>query len=235
MAALASGVVVIALAVGLWRIPAAVPKFLLLCAACALVPAILLEHVSELYAYNAAPYFALLVGLAIASLWQKRKQALAIGLGLAIGCHIFADRQKAALMYANGKAAERLLCPPSGNTSHQMPAGGEIILAESPVAEPRYSIYLLHGLDVLAIGCWRFGAIFGRPDVAVTLMPMEEALTIAAGQDSVDAGTQKRSFAAAGIGFLTSPCGVAESVKGKEGGRGERIRTSDLLVPNQAL
>ena len=177
VAALASGVVLIALAIGLWRIPAAAPKFLLLCAVCALVPAILLEHVSELYAYNAAPYFALLVGLAIASLWHMRKQALAIGLGLAIGAHVFAGRQKAALMYANGKAAERLL-PAIQQYIRHMPAGGEIILAQAPVAEPRYSIYLLHGLDVLAIGCWRFGAIFGRPDVAVTLMPMEEAMTL---------------------------------------------------------
>lgn len=177
VAALASGVLLIALAVGLWRIPAAVPKFLLLCAACALVPAILLEHVSELYAYNAAPYFALLAGVATGSLWHKRKQALAIGLGLVIGAHIFADRQKAALMYANGKAAERLL-PAIEQYIHHMPVRGEIILAQSPVAEPKYSIYLLHGVDVLAIGCWHFGAIFGRPDVAVTLMPMEEAVTL---------------------------------------------------------
>ena len=177
VAALASGVVVVALAVGLWRIPADIPKFLVLCAFCALVPAILLEHVSELYAYNAAPYFALLVGLAIATVWRKRKQALAIGLGLAIGCQIWADREKAALMYANGKAAERLL-PALQQYIDRMPRGGEIILAQSPVAEPRYSIYLLHGLDVLSIGCWRLGAIFGRPDVGVTLMPVEEAVTL---------------------------------------------------------
>jgi hypothetical protein len=223
VAALASGVVLIALTVGLWRIPA-VPKFLLVCAACALVPAILLEHVSELYAYNAAPYFALLVGLAAGSLGQRRKQALAIALGLTIGSQIFADRQKAALMDANGKAAERLL-PAIQQYIDHMPAGGEIILAQLPVAEPRYSIYLLHGLDVLAIGCWHFGAIFGRPDVAVTLMPMEEAMALPPDRTRLMLELKDDRL---------QPL-VKATVKRKEGGRGERIRTSDLLVPNQAL
>lgn len=146
---------------------------LVCCVMASLFPALVLQHVSELYVYNAMPWVALLFGLGLGELWVRgpaARVAMAICTVTLFGGLLFADRQKSILMDANGRAAARLV----SDIAHyvkQLPANGEIVLTEEAQARPKYSVYVLNGLDVLEFGDRKLGAICGRPDVKVTILP----------------------------------------------------------------
>ncbi len=165
---------------GLWRQPRPLVALLLLCVASAMVPALLLQHVSELYVYNMAPYAALVCGLALGALWNYRppaKIAVALCLFLMVAGQLCANREKARFMDSNGQAAKRLV-PEIVRYFPRLAYGGEILLTESPIPGPKYSVFLLHGLDVLEFGSERLGPIYRRPDVRVRIVPKAEILSL---------------------------------------------------------
>lgn len=145
--------------------------WLLGCSLAALFPAFLLQHVSELYFYNAVPFAALLFSLAFGSLWDKGSSAKAVAAGcvfLLIGGQALAARQKASLMYGNGRRAATVvasLVP----FIRSIPRSGRIILVQPPGERLKYSVYVLEGFDILEFGEGRLGPIFGRPDVNVSI------------------------------------------------------------------
>lgn len=168
-------------AIGIWRTPRGLAALLLTCIGCAMFPAVVLQHASELYVYNAAPYAALLLGYAFATLWARTgvwRIAAVICVVLLAGAQLIAVRQKGSLMNGNGERAQALLGP-LVQYIHQAPAGGDIVLTKDLNPLPEYSVYLLNGVNVLEFGCENLGAIFGRPDVRVHIEPKASLSSIA--------------------------------------------------------
>jgi hypothetical protein len=146
------------------------------CVLTTLFPAVLLQHISELYVYNAAPGIALLLGIALAAFWRgglARRTVSVAGIVLLVGGQFAADRQKAALMNGNGSSAAALIAAAREHIT-AMPPGGEVILTEEPSSAPTYSVYVLHGLDVLRFGAKQIGPLCGRSDVQVKIIPKPE-------------------------------------------------------------
>jgi hypothetical protein len=151
---------------------------LLICTVAAVFPAFILQHISELYFYNAYPYFALLAALALGSLASRglalRSVMVACSAMLLAG-QVFATRQKASLMNNNGIAAARLLASIS-QYMQGLPEGSEIWLIGGESSGPKYSVFVLNGLDVLEIGESNIGPVLGRPDILVRFVSNESLL-----------------------------------------------------------
>jgi hypothetical protein len=88
-----------------------------------------------------------------------------------------ANREKARSMDNNGQAAKRLV-PKIVNYFPRLANGGEILLTEDPIQGLKYSVFLLHGLDVLEFGSERLAPIFQRSDVRVRIVPKAEILSL---------------------------------------------------------
>ncbi len=137
-----------------------------------LFPTFLLEHVSELYVYNAIPFLALVIGIAFGAIWRwnstGRIAAPGLILLLVVG-QTAAVRQKSELMALNGRRAAQMI---AGINSYlqNMPAGSEIDLVRTATAEPTYSVFVLHGFDVLDYGNIKLAAVLGRPDMRIDMV-----------------------------------------------------------------
>jgi hypothetical protein len=142
------------------------------CVLAALFPALLLGHVSELYVYNAYAYIALFIALALGALANRGyalRAAMLLCSILLLAGQVFANRQKASLMNANGEKAAALMASIAPYIQ-RLPQNGEVWLIREESAAPEYSIYVLSGLDVLEFGEDRLGPMNGRPDVNVKLV-----------------------------------------------------------------
>jgi hypothetical protein len=151
--------------------------FLALCAVASLFPTYLLSHVSELYLYNAMPFLALSMGIALASLFRRGRwgQIAAISCAaLVIGTQIFADRQKAELMRQNGSRAASMMAA-IAQFMKEVPPSGEILLVNTAGRKPEYSVFVLKGFDVLEFGTYKLGPLLGRRDVNVRIMEETDA------------------------------------------------------------
>jgi hypothetical protein len=139
-------------------------------------PVIPLRHVSELYMYAAMPFLALLYGLAMGTLVEDRRWRMPVGafiaLSLALNAH--AANSKARMVDANARRAMAMI-DAIRRALPEVPQGGKILLSESP-PDYEYSIFVVHGADVLKVGAQRLGPLLGRPDVAL------EVVTQARGQ-----------------------------------------------------
>ena len=145
---------------------------LLACAAGALFPAFLLQHISELYLYNAFPFLALLFAGAFGSLWRRGKAVrvvVVICLGVMFCGQVIAVRQKSSLMYKNGQTAAGMRATLSPYIEKLPPHSTVLLVRNNPPA-PRYSVFLLNGLDVLEYGAPKLGPMYGRPDVDVRIV-----------------------------------------------------------------
>ena len=176
-----AGIVLIA-AVILWGILRTPRKSLVIwlvgCSLAALFPAFLLQHVSELYFYNAIPFVALLFSLALGSLWKRTVVARAAAAACAvflIGGQIFACVQKSSLMRDNGRRATAILSTLVPRI-RSLPEAGRIVLVQPPGERLKYSVYILEGFDILEFGAGRLGEIFGRPDVSVSIAEDQQIL-----------------------------------------------------------
>jgi hypothetical protein len=162
----------------------ALAALLAFCVVAALFPALLLGHVSELYVYNAYAYIALLFALALRALANRGyagRAAMLFCSGLLLAGQVFANRQKASLMNANGEKAAALMASLAPYIQ-RLPHNGEVWLIRDDKTAPGYSIYILNGLDVLEFGEDRLGPMNGRPDVNVRIVP-RGALTNAGRKD----------------------------------------------------
>lgn len=145
-----------------------------------LFPAYLLTHVSELYLYNAIPFLAVVFGISIGGLWHRdvwgRVAAVACA-ALLLGGHLYANREKAALMARNGRRAG-IIYSAIARYLPSMPPDSRILLVNPPDRTPEYSVFLLKGFDVVDLGNLRIGPIWGRPDVRVELVEESEARSL---------------------------------------------------------
>jgi hypothetical protein len=116
-------------------------------AACAAMPVVLLNHVSELYAYNLAPFAAIIVALALPPLMEVRRTLLVRALTTVfllgvLFSHVVAVKRKASQFEANGRDAV-VLVPLVIDFARQLPPSGVLVLCEPPhPATMSYSEFL---------------------------------------------------------------------------------------------
>ena len=149
---------------------------LAICTVAGIFPAFILQHVSELYFYNAYPYFALLAALAFGALANRGiaiRVAMLVCSAMLLAGQVFATRQKASLMNKNGNAAAGMLASLS-QYMPGLPPSSEIWLIGGESSGPKYSVFVLNGLDVLEIGESNIGPVLGRPDVLVKFVSNDE-------------------------------------------------------------
>jgi len=156
-------------------------KRLVLClAACALAslfPTYLLSHVSELYLYNAMPFLGLMVGIALASLFDRSQASRILAItcaALLLVTQIHADRQKADLMTENGRRAASMMAS-IAQFMTKLPPHSEILLVNAQGLRPEYSVFVLSGFDVLEFGTYKLGPLLGRSDVNVRIIEETDA------------------------------------------------------------
>lgn len=134
-------------------------------AACTGVPVVLMNHVSELYAYNVAPFAAVIVALALSALLEARRSRLVCGitavffLGVLVS-NVVAVNQKAARLAVRGHHAV-VLIPQVVEFARDLPRGGTMLLYDP--LEPgsiSYSDYL--GGPLSAINDGSEGKYVGR-------------------------------------------------------------------------
>lgn len=150
---------------------------LTLLALASLFPAYLLTHVSELYLYNAIPFLALIVGMALGSLWYRTRgwKVVAIACtGLLICGEVYADREKTHLMVLNGRRAGAIYAD-LDRILPALPLKSRVLLVNPGGRSPEYSVFLLKGFDVVDLGNLRIGPVLGRPDVRVELIEESQA------------------------------------------------------------
>jgi hypothetical protein len=100
--------------------------------ACAGVPVVLTNHVSELYAYNVAPFLAVIVALALPPLLEPRRPLLVrsvtavLLLGVLVS-DVVAVNHKASQMAVNGHNAV-VLMPQVVDFARQLPPDGKLLL-----------------------------------------------------------------------------------------------------------
>jgi hypothetical protein len=168
----------LAVGVGLYRARRSrLTVFLLGCSVLALFPAALLNHVSELYLYNALPFVSLLVGLGLGTLLTSVRStpvrvALALGVTAFFIGHAAGSRSKASLMQENGERAERILAELLP-CMDELPPNASVRLINSPSARLTYSVYLLPEFNVFRIGEAPVARLAGRPDVTVRVVDPE--------------------------------------------------------------
>lgn len=137
-----------------------------------LFPTFLLEHVSELYVYNAMPAVALIMGIAFGSLWRRNNLGRVAAAGcliLFLGGQAMAVRQKSKLMALNGVRAARMIASISEYLP-ALPTGSEVDLIRAATNKPAYSVFVLNGFDVLDFGNINLGAVLRRPDVRINIV-----------------------------------------------------------------
>lgn len=183
LAALGATAVFAALALAGLRMSRARRGTLALVAAFATVcmfPAVMLNHVSELYAYNIMPFVSILAGAGLgalpAAVRPRRTAGAAAAAAIAIlfASHIAAVRGKAALMQDAGETQNEMRTEVESYIA-RAPEDGELILVNPPKTAVEYSIYLLDGFDALryAVPAMRRNA--GRPDVGVVIVDAMDA------------------------------------------------------------
>ena len=145
------------------------------CSVIALVPMIALNHVSEAHIYNSMPFFSILVGMGLGTLGYRAVQRKWRGLAYATLVlalylsHYQATQYKVGMMRANGARATELL-QQIEPFLEQVPANGELVLANPPGESFEYSIFALKDFNVLALGLRRsVERMSGRRDITVRI------------------------------------------------------------------
>jgi hypothetical protein len=143
------------------------------------VPALLLNHVSELYAYNSMPFFCLLAGLsfdrlfALCAAGASRRNVLAGLTCLFVLVQAGSVEHKVSLMKTRGEEATDLLNK-IAPIAAGVPRNGTLLLVSSDSAECRYSVFLLHGFDNLQSGFMRINQLADRTDFTVGTATISE-------------------------------------------------------------
>ena len=173
----AFGAVIVAAGAGFafaWSGKTRLAVVLLLLGGASLFPAALLRHVSELYAYNALPFVALLIGLGASTLLARLRAGAARGAVLAAltvlaVSHVLAVYQKAGMMVDNGEKAASLLqrVVPLVRAA---PPNALVVLRNPPDNPPRYSVFALSGFDPLFSGERYLNQAARRPDVSAVVL-----------------------------------------------------------------
>ena len=170
-------------AVGLWY--ASRRGVMLLMAGLALLglfPMVLMNHVSELYAYNSMPFVAVLVGIGLGQLWlvlrpnRAGRAFLVLAACVLMGSHIVAVRSKARLMDYNGRRATALL-QQVNSFADNAPLNGRLWLCNPSVEDVEYSVFHMSGFNVLR-SAFSVPHLWNRADLEIRVVsPAEMAGT----------------------------------------------------------
>jgi hypothetical protein len=159
-----------------WRLVAALAALVVV----SLFPAALLNHVSELYAYNAMPFVSVLAGIGFGGWFRPgareslRGKAAAAGVILVFAAHSFAVGSKSVLMREAGEQSHDLLVQIESFVP-LVPAGGRLVLVNPETDDVEYSVYRFNGFNVLCLGSWPVDAWSGRNDFTVTVLDQPSA------------------------------------------------------------
>ena len=178
-----------------------------LLAACAGVPVVLMNHVSELYAYNMAPFWAIIVALALPALLETRRPRLvrimtAVLLLGVLASDVVAVNRKASQMAVNGHNAV-VLMPQIVDFARQLPPGGKMLLWDCQ--EPgtlSYSVFLMSPFMSVEWGGDWVKHLAHRPDIHIKVVaePALEPADIVLVPHTTDGILQVRALSS-----LTSP------------------------------
>jgi len=173
LALVSTGVIMTATAYGHWRMRTPRVSFAL----CVLIlvsffPVFLLNHVSELYVYNAMPAVAILFGVGIGRLVTSRSHVRGVAIVCSLGlllAHAASVQSKTRLMKANGNRAGLLLreIRPYLQT---VPADGYLLLVNPSADCLQYSVFLLPGFRVLEKGLHYLYTVAGRDNFAIEVL-----------------------------------------------------------------
>ncbi len=150
-----------------------------------LFPMILLNHVSELYAYNCMPFVSILAGCALGTLYQMVRPRRGLKLVwyflviILFFNHVFAVEKKASMMKANGERAAILLDQIIPH-AQRLPENGELWLLNPPGTGYEYSIYILEGFNYLNTGLNSIQQLSGRNDVTARIVSAADVAGLSA-------------------------------------------------------
>lgn len=139
-----------------------------------LFPAVLMNHVGELYLYNAMPFISVIVGAAIGALLDRERvavgfrRAAAAMLVVLAGMHIWGIQSKSAQMVVNGDRARRLLAQLTPIVEHTDMR--RVYLVSPPDPHIEYSVFLMNGFSVFKWGAHIVWQDAGRPGVNVEVV-----------------------------------------------------------------
>jgi hypothetical protein len=153
----------------------------LILAACTGVPVVLMNHVSELYAYNVAPFWGIVVALSLTALLQAQRRPIVrtmtavLLVGILIS-DVLAVNRKASQIRINGDNASVLL-PQVVEFARRLPPGGVLVLYDRQEAGTiNYSVFLggpfmglSDGADGRTVGKW-VKHLANRPDIDIRLV-----------------------------------------------------------------
>jgi hypothetical protein len=184
----ASAVLVVVIVVGLWRASSWRMVGVLAAGAVALCfPIALLNHISELYAYNTMPVISLLVGIALSSLLTGGVAARAVAgatLVLLLVSHVTATQRKAMLMARNGERATALLAQVTAR-ARLVPPNGRLILLNPEGPRADYSVFRVSAFNVLRFGEYRVKQLARRADIDVVIVEPERLTQLEPGAAAV--------------------------------------------------
>lgn len=181
---------VAAVAYGIWRSDRRRLSIMLMSGSTiALLPMMLLNKVSELYVYNAMPFVAILVGIALGKLIDlSRSGLIRLGVvalvGLLVLAHANAVRQKAALMKEEGDKASALLSQILSYVD-MAPVNGRLLLVNPEADQIEYSVFLVHGFKVFLNGEHIINQFSGRQDIRVKIVAMGDLSKEKPGPDAL--------------------------------------------------
>jgi len=166
--------------VGLFRVSKRLSIVLSVFAGLSVAPLLLLNHVSELYVYNAMPPVSLLIGAGVGRLISDHRIGIkaisAFASIMILTCHVVAIQQKAQLMRANGDRADAMLAQIVAHAS--VAPYGAIVRLENRPGDRGYSIFVMRedfGVVEHAGPVIRGRA--QRPDITVQFVRTESAAT----------------------------------------------------------
>jgi len=143
-------------------------------------PAALMEHVSEVYAYNTLPYLCMIVGIGLGSLLRRGKAKRLIGavaITALFTVNVFSLEHGLSLINHNAAAARNLIgqicdvasgCPP-GASIH-------LIDTDQEISGYSYGLYYMSKAETLRYG-WKKSFLFflGRDDIHFAYWPGGDA------------------------------------------------------------
>jgi hypothetical protein len=146
----------------------------LLLALCATMPVALMNHVSELYSYNLAPFLAVIIALSLGALLQRSRKTwraiTSVILVVVATSAVVAVSRKAAQMRHNGAASARLAAQVV-ERARALPPGGKLLLVERAHAGvPRYSVFLTTDFHCLRVAERWLKHLAGRPDISIQVV-----------------------------------------------------------------
>ncbi|MEI6666612.1 MAG: hypothetical protein WCP29_00545 [Acidobacteriota bacterium] len=144
----------------------------------AMFPMAAMNHVSELYTYNAMPFVAAVLGIGFGP-WMdigrlpgsRRRVVVAVGMAILLS-QSYATVTKVNMMNDNGRRAWQLL-PAIVDVAKTAPSGGTIALVNPSGIGPSYSAFRLYAFDVISDAAGWIRVAARRPDLAVTVVDWE--------------------------------------------------------------